>query len=184
MATGVIHQRVALITLGTTGVLGVLVTIGGAPDVAIGMIAGATSGALITPDIDQEGRTREEQRLYDIPLIGPFVGWVWQWFWYGYAIIFRHRGVSHTLVIGTFTRILYLVGASLLVWFGVLGLIEIIGGARQIKLPTLPSWEFSLAFILFWIIQDWMHWTFDRKHPYRWLAGYGCVLCVVIWFMR
>lgn len=64
---------------------------------------GSLIGLLITPDLDQEGSTFTEHVLRRVPL----VGYLFQVSWYGYALLFRHRGWSHHIIIGTPTRILW-----------------------------------------------------------------------------
>lgn len=72
---------------------------------------GSLIGLAITPDLDQEGTTFTERILRRIPLIG----FVFQVSWYGYALLFRHRGWSHNLLLGTLTRVAW-AGLLLVCW--------------------------------------------------------------------
>lgn len=79
---------------------------------AVSLIVGAWVGWLITPDADVNGRSEEEQRMWN--LFGP-LGFAFQIMMYPYALLFKHRGVSHWHVVGTLTRLVYLILVSLVV---------------------------------------------------------------------
>lgn len=76
-----------------------------------GMVAaGCGVGLFITPDADQESvLSFPEQLLARVPVMGD----VWLACWLPYARLFKHRGVSHNLVFGTATRVIWLLGLSL-----------------------------------------------------------------------
>jgi uncharacterized metal-binding protein len=69
-------------------------------------------------------------------------------FW-AYARMIPHRGISHTPVVGTLTRLIYLGVVGLLVWV-------VVGR------PALPavSWRF-LWVVAGLVISDAIHWVMD-----------------------
>ena len=102
-------RRVGLL-LATVGFVTTSVTLG--PSLRGGLfwlfaILGMFLGDIVGPDQDQETISGEEWAV--IKRLGP-LGFLWVGFWYPYALLFRHRGVSHWPLLGTFTRWLYLVG--------------------------------------------------------------------------
>jgi uncharacterized metal-binding protein len=89
-----------------------------APDAVGPVIVGAIIGAFITPDMDIDHTTRNEAILREIPVVGI----VFQTAWYPYALLHRHRGISHWPVIGTVGRMVYavlVVMCLMLFWSGV-----------------------------------------------------------------
>jgi uncharacterized metal-binding protein len=74
-------------------------------------VSGCFSGIFISPDLDIPTRTVSETTLLRWSW---GVGYLWIALWYPYAILFRHRGISHCLVVGTCTRLLYLLGWAFL----------------------------------------------------------------------
>lgn len=80
------------------------------PELASEVLVGATIGTIITPDLDLEGTTYTERLLRQVPGLGL----LWQVLWYGYAMLTRHRGISHLPLVGTASRYLWLVGIALI----------------------------------------------------------------------
>jgi uncharacterized metal-binding protein len=70
-------------------------------------LLGCLLGILISPDADIDGISHMESIWFKIPLIGWILGIGYYFYWYPYAYFFKHRGISHS-ILGTFTRILYL----------------------------------------------------------------------------
>ena len=66
---------------------------------------GVLSNLLVGPDLDVDGWGGPPYRLRRLwePL-----GWLWRTAWRPYALLMRHRGVSHWPVVGTLTRLAYL----------------------------------------------------------------------------
>jgi uncharacterized metal-binding protein len=119
MADGEVHL-LGNLALGTALVVGAH---------AIGLplepvLVGAAFGTIITPDYDLEGKTVTEDVLRSIPLFG----FMWQWSWYGYAMLFKHRGLSHNVFLGTLGRV------------GWLGLLTFFWGAVLILLIEFMGW--------------------------------------------
>lgn len=115
------------------------------PDFLLPIIGGLTFGTLITPDYDLK-QIYIKMLLNKVPLIGT----IWNSFWFPYAIIFKHRGISHNLIIGTITRFLYLIiPLVLIIW-----ILQIRININQVNI---------YIFLLFWYIQDISHYILDMK---------------------
>jgi uncharacterized metal-binding protein len=138
-----------------------------------GVIVGLALGAFITPDIDQNQRTEEEKRVYNIPLIGWLVGPLWQALWWPYAKVAKHRGLlSHGPLISTAGRMFYLgLILALLRWLGV----QLLGILPPYAPDTLDYWRWMLwpwpmlsigAVYVGWAVQDVLHWIMDIVHSF------------------
>ncbi|HEX9922643.1 MAG TPA: DUF2227 family putative metal-binding protein [Anaerolineae bacterium] len=114
---------------------------------------GCLSGLLISPDLDMETVTVSEYWLVRWTL---GLGWLWVMLWYPYALIARHRGLSHTPVIGTVGRALYLIILYV-------GLYLLLGFFFNVVLPLWPLlfWQPGLIFIGGLTISDIGHWYLD-----------------------
>jgi len=124
------------------------------------IIIGSILGTMITPDMDLEGTTFTEKLMRKIPIIG----FIWQISWYGYALLYKHRGLSHNIFLGTLGRILWLmiiVATYTILIFGVYSLLN-----QQITLQPM-SWflniEFTQILIIYiaWVLQDCNHYGLD-----------------------
>jgi uncharacterized metal-binding protein len=84
---------------------------------ALPVTAGILTGLILDPDLDIDGWTGSERRVWRLwrPL-----GWAWRVYWYPYARLARHRGISHWLVAGTLIRVVYLFAPplALALWRG------------------------------------------------------------------
>lgn len=145
MASGRTHSTVALIAAGVVP-LAVHIFY---PNWPLGSIVkGLIIGWLITPDVDIDAQTYEEERLEKLPFIGPFLGYLWQVLWYPYARAIPHRSpLSHWPPLATFLRFLYL-----WVWGWVI--MNCIG--QNLPLAVDP-W-----FLGAWAFQDALHWIGDH----------------------
>ena len=189
MSSGKVHAGVAralLLPLSAAGVYLLPVN----RELSIGWFVGAVAGLLITPDIDQEaGTTYEEWRVYQI---GFIPGLIWQWLWWPYGKLFAHRGISHVYVIGTATRVVYLLFVIIpilkcfvLGWNAFYGSEEI---AFSLSYETIPLWGYAGAFCS-WCIQDAGHIFMDNRRRYlrqlqrtAWrIALIGGVFAVLWW---
>lgn len=140
MASGRTHSTVALIAAGVVP-LAVHIFYPNWPLDSI--VKGLLIGWLITPDEDVDGTTFEEERLEHIPLIGPFLGWIWCVVWFPYARAIPHRHpLSHWPPFGTLGRFLYL---YLWAW--------VIASCIGINLPLKVDWWLIGA----WMLQDTLH---------------------------
>lgn len=114
MSDGATHARIAIAV--EAGLAAQVVTSFFPLDFSIGLMVGGVVGIIITPDIDHDKRTREENRFY---AIGRPFGILWQVLWSPYPVIYRHRGISHFPILGTITRVLHiLIIASIIAKFG------------------------------------------------------------------
>jgi len=111
---------------------------------------GAWAGWLVTPDIDVDHRTYEERRIRRA--LGP-VGVVWQMLWCPYALLFRHRGVSHWPVVGTLTRAGYLAAI-------VAVLATVVGYDVGLAVARAPAWAW-VQLLAGWMAQDIVHLALD-----------------------
>ena len=138
MADGRTHARIAS---GVTLAVSVAALPVGVHDsaAALALIVGAVAGFAISPDLDLEGRTEDEARMWRI---SPVLGFLWQTYWYPYALLIPHRHwLSHAPGIGTFIRMLY-VG-----WW--------------IPLIAPVDWRFVVVMWLAWCVQDIAHLAAD-----------------------
>lgn len=125
MPSGKTHLRVeAGLLMACGGLAGVLLVYGTVePPVAFAFgTAYLLSMVFLSPDLDLS-RSRASRR------------WgVGRWLWLPYAKLFRHRRVSHHLLLGPLTRVLYLTGIALSIGFlyGVLS-----GRPIQVAAPSL-----------------------------------------------
>lgn len=69
------------------------------------VMGGGALTLLVNPDTDQEAISRNERKLIRNTL---GLGFIWLALWHPYAVLFRHRGISHVPVIGTLTRMAYI----------------------------------------------------------------------------
>lgn len=159
MSDGITHRNIALAVEGVVLVAPLIMP----TDFAIGAVIGGCIGVLITPDIDHEMRTVEESRWYHL---GPVVGKAWQVLWSPYPILFRHRGWSHTPVIGTLSRLIVL-------WFQLLAYSLAIGFVTGIDM--LGWWrgifyvrpDILIGVFGAWCLQDIVHGITDTIYSTR-----------------
>lgn len=117
---------------------------------------GCFAGIFISPDLDMRQRTVSETTLLRWSL---GVGYIWIFLWYPYSMLFRHRGVSHTPLIGTVTRVLYLLGMALLVQYTA----HILSGANWSIWTWVEQHQQPIAmFIAGLAISDIGHWVLDH----------------------
>lgn len=137
MASGSVHAAIASLALVAVPVALAIWTDAPIVPVAVGMAI----GWFITPDMDVDGGTHEEQRW----LIGPVLRVI---FW-PYAKAFKHRGISHWPIFGTLTRLLYLFGPAWLLCV-----------ALGVTWPTIEPRYLWWA-LGGWAAQDTLHWVLD-----------------------
>lgn len=129
-----------------------------APALVAPVAAGALIGAFITPDLDLESTTHSEALLRRIPVIGL----LFQMLWYPYALMCRHRGVSHWPVVGTLGRLAYIAIMAALIGGFALGWAALLD--EQLPAVTWPAvpWLSAAALLAAWTVQDLTHWALDR----------------------
>jgi len=107
----------------------------------------------------------------DLPNSKPAKRWrLLRCLWAPYQSLSKHRGISHTPVIGSFLRLAYLVGASLFLYFSLLGLASILGESFAVFLAGFNPFEFlndlfrreeSLYFVAGILCADLVHLVLD-----------------------
>ena len=161
MPSGRVHEAINLTVLG----LGGLVYLAQSPKEALGeprVLAFALSYLvgtfLVTPDLDlAEKRVRAKGRWGILGVL-----------WWPYGVLFRHRGLSHTWILGPLTRLLYLAFVLYLLWVllgGVYAYLE--GGAAvslRLSIPSLPR-EVLLSMLLGYYLSQWLHLLADGILP-------------------
>jgi uncharacterized metal-binding protein len=110
MADGKTHARVATTVL-VVGAATAIYTAAKVPSLrplVVPFCLGLVNGLIVTPDIDiDQGVTHEEARWKRLPIVGTPTFLAFTTFWYPYSLVMPHRGMSHTLILGTATRFLY-----------------------------------------------------------------------------
>ena len=161
MSSGVVHARVAKVMLVPLGLYAVASTVSGDVEGGLGVAMGAVAGLLMTPDLDLNNQSHERMRWFKI---NPLLGHAFYLFWYQDGKMMRHRGVSHIFVIGTLTKVLYIMTPILLAQFIYLtwydlqlnNLSELYALLIPLKYPV-----FFWSFVAAWSVQDLMHIIFD-----------------------
>lgn len=158
MASGKTHARIAGVVAVGTAVASPWLAAEYGADAAVGAVAGALMGYLVTPDLDHHFRTHEEQRIKRIPIVGQY----WLDLAAGYASRYRHRGVSHVLILGTVTRIWY-AGRRLFAdaLFAAAVVYAMIGTWVTLPPVHLSAVALIMTFV-FWCVQDALHILTDR----------------------
>ncbi len=128
-----------------------------APELVGPVAAGSVIGAFITPDMDLESKTHSEALLRQVPVLGL----AFQFFWYPYAVLHRHRGVSHWPVIGTLGRLAYMLVVAALIGVFAVGWTALVG--NDLPTLTLPAidWSFWFWLLAAWAAQDLTHIALD-----------------------
>ncbi len=104
MASGKVHAACS-VALGALSFGGVMGTLGDAK-IGAACALGCLAGIFLTPDLDQETRSRSEGILIRASL---GLGYGWLVLWYPYAKLIKHRSpLSHFPIVGTLGRLLYL----------------------------------------------------------------------------
>lgn len=110
---------------------------------------------LVTPDLDlAEGNVRAKRH--------------WGWLgllWVPYGKLFRHRGLSHTWILGPLTRLLYLAGlGSILFWLAA-NLAPHLGYTLTLSLEPNMWQRFSTSAFLGYYASQWCHLLADGIQP-------------------
>ncbi len=103
---------------------------------------------LVTPDLDLAKRSVRAKSNWGV------LGWLW----YPYGAIFRHRGISHSWVVGPLTRLLYLIILAL----ALSELVRVAGGALgfalMLRAELFGNWAWLLiGFAAGYFISQWLH---------------------------
>lgn len=115
-------------------------------------VAYAAGTFLLSPDLDlSEGQVNSKRNWGALGTM-----------WVPYGMLFSHRGLSHTWLLGPLTRLVY-VGLMALV---LLGLLTFFWPA--LHLPALPrplGFKFFLPLVLGYYISQWLHLIADGVRP-------------------
>lgn len=143
----------ALIILGTTYVVLKVNNLVSIPfsTIAIFTLAYLVGAFLITPDLDVQSKWVRPKRWWGV------LGYLW----WPYGIFSRHRGISHTWILGPLTRLLYL---FLIVFLLLLPILLFIG-TRQFyfTMPSVQGWgNITITAGVGYYLSQWMHLLGDR----------------------
>ena len=151
MASGRMHELInvsALVGLGTTCIVLKANNLIHIPfsNLIIFIVAYLIGAFLITPDLDVQSKWVRPKRWWGI------LGYLW----WPYGIMSRHRGISHTWILGPLSRLLYL---FFIVFLLALPLIIFLS-TRQLyfTMPNLQGWgKIALVAGIGYYISQWMH---------------------------
>ena len=116
------------------------------PELLIPAMTGSTLGTLITPDYDLKS-IYIKSVINNIPIFGA----LWNAYWWPYAVMFKHRKISHNLIFGTLTRFLYLLTPIIIIY------ILYIQDNYNIDIYNI------YIILFFWYVQDFSHYILDLK---------------------
>lgn len=117
-------------------------------EIGIFIYLGQQLNRLMTPDSDQNGKTYQD---YLSDVIDPYFSKFWYYLWYPYAVIIKHRHwTSHGIIIGAIIRLIYLFIAF-----------SPIIAALNLHNIWIYYWDYSLAFIIGFILGDIYHILLD-----------------------
>lgn len=164
MSSGYVHNTVSLATAG----VGFLVAIANGVSVESSALlaAGCLLGIILTPDLDQPTYNRIENKWRNSsnPLIA-MTGMLYVALWMPYAYMIPHRSwASHTPIVGTALRILYI----LVVLSIIMLLVGMFVSGWHDMIPALWAWipnnfEQLSPLIYGLALSDFMHWVLDWK---------------------
>ncbi|WP_038049099.1 metal-binding protein [Thermus caliditerrae] len=155
MPSGRVHEAINLTALGGGAVL--YLAHGGAPEepralaFALAYLAGTF---LLSPDLDLSERGVRAQRRWGV------LGVLWR----PYGWLFRHRGLSHTWVVGPLTRLGYLAGLVLVGFFMLQGLVRYLGADLRLAPPAWPREALGWGLLGYYLSQ-WLHLVADGIWP-------------------
>lgn len=159
MADGKSHSRYGVAGIAIAAGISGLCIYNNNYELAGGIFVGSILGWLMPPDLDLPQRTYDEHRIINL---NPIAGTIWVGFWASYGQVFKHRGISHTPVIGTLTRVFwlfrhmiaYIFVTIILSWTGLLTISD------EINLPSIST-SILLGIFLGWVFQDFIHLSLD-----------------------
>lgn len=129
------------------------------PEYTVPVAIGSIAGLLITPDFDLEGKSITESALYIVPPLA----WLWQQLWFGYALLFRHRGFSHNIILGTLGRVAWSLLIALVVMIFSFGLLQLLGITFDplAAVRGLAGVLLNPIVLVCWWSQDILHYLLD-----------------------
>jgi len=155
MPSGRTHEAINLTLLGLGGAL--YLAQGGSPEEprALAFLLGYLAGTfLLSPDLDLAEKGVRAQGRWGV------LGALWR----PYGWLFRHRGLSHTWILGPLTRLGYLLLLLFLLYGLLKGVAAFMGASLALALPPLPK-EVLLFGLLGYYLSQWLHLVADGIWP-------------------
>ncbi|KHG65547.1 hydrolase [Thermus sp. 2.9] len=155
MPSGRVHEAINLTFLGT-GAFAYLAQ-GGSPEepralaFALAYLAGTY---LLSPDLDLAEKGVRSGRRWGV------LGFLWR----PYGWLFRHRGLSHTWVLGPLTRLAYLGGVAWALASLAQALLAHLGAPLDLRPPSWPK-EALWWGLLGYYLSQWLHLVADGIWP-------------------
>lgn len=116
---------------------------------SLGFLAGTF---LLSPDLDLSEQGVNSKRNWGF--LGPL--------WVPYGMVFSHRGLSHTWIVGPLTRVAYIA----IIVFIVVGVLRTFW--PEVELPKLPQpfeWKVLIPVTLGYFLSQWLHLIADGIRP-------------------
>jgi uncharacterized metal-binding protein len=155
MPSGRTHEAINLTLLGLGGAF--YLAQGGSPEEprAPAFLLGYLAGTfLLSPDLDLAEKGVRAQGRWGV------LGALWR----PYGWLFRHRGLSHTWILGPLTRLGYLLLLLFLLYGLLKGVAAFMGASLALALPPLPK-EVLLFGLLGYYLSQWLHLVADGIWP-------------------
>jgi uncharacterized metal-binding protein len=155
MPSGRTHEAINLTLLGLGGAF--YLAQGGLPEEpsALAFLLGYLAGTfLLSPDLDLAEKGVRAQGRWGV------LGALWR----PYGWLFRHRGLSHTWILGPLTRLGYLLLLLFLLYGLLKGVAAFMGASLALALPPLPK-EVLLFGLLGYYLSQWLHLVADGIWP-------------------
>ncbi|UCH26370.1 MAG: metal-binding protein [Trueperaceae bacterium] len=166
MATGRTHETINLVALGALAAGYVIGTANGvateftaniSPQMRLVFGVSYLIGTfLVTPDLDlAEGHVRAKSNWGLLGLL-----------WVPYGLIFRHRGLSHTWLVGPLTRLLYMVMLGLVTCSLISALGPYLGYTFSIEAQLSRNWlDLAVGALAGYYLSQWLHLIADGLWP-------------------
>lgn len=157
MAKGTTHAIASLVLAGSAQLLPPLTDV--TLNQSVPLTIGALLGIILTPDLDLVGGSISQRQVKR--QAGNVIGTLWWALWYPYAKVLGHRSwVSHTPVIGTLIRVVYVFTVPMGIW-SLLWYTGIVKAA-----PPVPALGISDPAVLWCFLglcaSDCLHWLLDQ----------------------
>ena len=155
MPSGRTHEAINLTLLGLGGAF--YLAQGGSPEEprALAFLLGYLAGTfLLSPDLDLAEKGVRAQGRWGV------LGALWR----PYGWLFRHRGLSHTWILGPLTRLGYLLLLLFLLYGLLKGVAAFMGASLALALPPLPKGVLLFGLLGYYLSQ-WLHLVADGIWP-------------------
>ncbi|WP_117238026.1 metal-binding protein [Thermus sediminis] len=155
MPAGRVHEAINLTALGLGGIA--YLAYGGPledPRALAFALSYLTGTFLLSPDLDLAEKGVRAKRRWGV------LGFLWR----PYGWLFRHRGLSHTWILGPLTRLGYLFFLLFLLYGFFSGMAALLGASFALVLPPLPSGVLWWGLLGYYLSQ-WLHLLADGIYP-------------------